>query len=324
MAAASSCDSTIQIVPVPKRKRGDGAKVALGHTLCGHRGQVPSLDFSHGGELLASAGDDRVVKLWRWRKQTTLFAEVDSKGGCGTAMDKISSYGSQRPGKGRDSIFPDSIVRSQFFYLDQFLLTASSNKVFLHRLGDDGLHQLSKALSLSGCQRVTALSAANSFYSHLVLCACSDRTLRVLDLGQEGTGTAILPGLHRSPATIVIQPTSASDPRLCDLVATAAPGDGTKLWDLRLGGDSVQRLDCPGDSASSSGGADFSPCAKFLALGSSDGSCYLYDLRRCGGYLKRLTPQRSSGNITDVSYGACGNYLTCGTQDGKILFFCGT
>ncbi len=81
----------------------------------------------------------------------------------------------------------------------------------------------------------------------------------------------------------------------------------------------VQRFDPPSPCSVSSGGVDFSPCARLLALGSGDGGCYLYDLRRVGGYLDRLgedsnVSSSSSFPVTDVSFCASGRRLACGTQ----------
>ncbi len=82
----------------------------------------------------------------------------------------------------------------------------------------------------------------------------------------------------------------------------------------------VQRFDPPSPCSVSSGGVDFSPCARLFALGSGDGGRYLYDLRRVGGYLARLgedsngSSSSSSFPVTDVSFCASGRRLACGTQ----------
>ena len=153
LAASSSTDHTVQIVPSGSNYK---TSPSIGFTLSGgHLGPVRSLDFSHGGDLLATAGEDRLVRVWRWRERAAAL-DVDSRGGAGAGAGAIDSaalssvaYGSSKRRGGnpvlilkkssveptsarRESIFPDLVVRSQFFYLDQFLLTASSNKVFAH------------------------------------------------------------------------------------------------------------------------------------------------------------------------------------------------
>ncbi len=154
LAASSSTDHTVQIVP--SGSTNNKTSPSVGFTLSGgHLGPVRSLDFSHGGDLLATAGEDRLVRVWRWRERAAAL-DVDSRGGAGAGAGAIDSaalssvaYGSSKRRGGnpvlilkkssveptsarRESIFPDLVVRSQFFYLDQFLLTASSNKVFAH------------------------------------------------------------------------------------------------------------------------------------------------------------------------------------------------
>ena len=54
--------------------------VGEGQRLVGHKAAVASADFSRSGEWLATAGEDRVVKLWDWRSRRVIM-DVDTKRG---------------------------------------------------------------------------------------------------------------------------------------------------------------------------------------------------------------------------------------------------
>ena len=54
--------------------------VGEGQRMVGHKAAVASVDFSRTGEWLATAGEDKVVKLWDWRSRRVIM-DVDSKRG---------------------------------------------------------------------------------------------------------------------------------------------------------------------------------------------------------------------------------------------------
>ena len=365
-AYGMSADNTVQVYPSPSSNKKEPV------TLLGHSGQIRSLDFSHGSEnLMLSVGDDRIVKFWHWPSRHCKM-NVDSKsGGFNKALNEFGgvflsskSESSNLSGVGAEPFFPNVVTKSQFYYMDQFLLSSSGNKVFIHQLGldistndssgngskkkkgstgastpDNSWYSLSKTLKLSSCKTVLDFSASNRFFSYLVFCACSDKAIRILDLNEQKVCREIT-NVHQRPVQQIVQPTKSggnvSSPDLCNLFLTSALGDGAKLWDLRATQRCVQRFDYPGSSSGRIGsGVDFSPCVKFVALGSEDGSVYTYDLRRFGSYLQRLekgpgsrvwsngTVSGSSGGapVTDVKFNPNGSQLLCANQEGEIIVF---
>ncbi len=265
-----------------------------GFTLMGNAGPVLSSSFSHSGVFLATAGKDKIVNIWNWAQKRCVL-DVCAKAGWGKARNGLGSNQPSR--KINSSIFPEEVIKSQFFYLDKFLLTASGNKIFFHaislddREGNDNWHKLVKSITLVECKRLTDVSACNQFHSHLVLCACSDRHVRVLDLSTgQGSAVVLAQEVHRRQIHSVVQPPGGA---AVDLFATAAAGDGVKLWDLRTfgrpragqGGGSVRRIDVPTGPHSAAGteatmggrigcGIALTSCMRFLAAGATDGAVY--------------------------------------------------
>ena len=91
----------------------------------------------------------RVVKLW----------ESKGKRRCQQPVLQI-----ENGTKSQQEIFPESIIGSQFFYVDQFVISASGNKVSVHRidLGNNiGDARLAKTFRIS----VGSTPNRNTFHS---------------------------------------------------------------------------------------------------------------------------------------------------------------
>lgn len=65
-------------------------------------------------------------------------------------------------------------------------------------------------------------------------------------------------------------------------------------------------------------GMTFSPCMRYIATGSEDKCCYVYDIRT-GSYLKKLTGH--SDTVTDVAWHPAQAQLVTACLDGKLRFF---
>ncbi len=139
-----------------------------------------------------------------------------------------------------------------------------------------------------------------------MLAACSDKSLRVVDLNRQSVAQ-VVPRIHTHKVHKVLQVTSGEHVNsgtfepghssLYNLFVTGALSDGIKLWDLRqlrsrANRDAlcVQRFDWPGsDGGRIAPGFDLSPCLRFLSVASEDGFCYVFDTRKPGGaYLHKV------------------------------------
>ena len=366
LAASSSCDNTIQMFPSVQigeknltefRRRVESASFTLSGV--SSHGQLRSLDFSHRGDLLATSGDDRIVRIWDWKSRMLRLNVDDRRGGRlpGEESGGLISKGIadlKKAVKGGGNVdqssmfFPDMVIKSQFYYVDQFLLSASANKVFIHELGlpsqpqqtmvngskkklfnsdqDVCWYNLSKTFKLAGCKYVTDLAAINQFFSHLVLCACSDRSLRLIDLNHQ-TVAREMTSVHQRPIHAVVQPRSNGhiSSEAYNLFVTSALGDGAKLWDVRSRNDGrcVQRFEWPGARGGRMpSGCDLSPCLRFLAHGADDGSVYVFDIRRAGSYVDKLGSEEAVVSaVTDVKFNPCRREIVAANQNGEIIIF---
>ena len=101
-----------------------------------------------------------------------------------------------------------------------------------------------------------------------------------------------------------------------DLFVTAAIDNVVNVWDLRTRRPAM----------SFNGhlnrvhplGMAFSPCMRFLATGSEDKVCYLYDIRT-GALCERLAGHTDT--VTDVSFNPLHPQLATCSFDRKVLFF---
>ena len=191
------------------------------------------------------------------------------------------------------NIFTDCITKSHLFYLDNILLSASGNKLFIHNIklpektekGPDagGQYKLAKCVTMSECKSITSMSCINQFYSFVTLIACSDRSVRVYDVNQAKIVRKINQCHSRSTHTIVQNEGSnlyCHSDRGYDLFITSAVCDGAKLWDIRTQNDMcVQKFDSKVSNRHQVG-VSLSPCLQYVATGAEDGHVYVYDTRQ--------------------------------------------
>ena len=187
--AITGANNSIQVVAsnvlLGKEQGKDGLTTGDGQRLVGHKGPVASAEFNRTGEWLASAGEDKVVKLWDWRSRRVIM-DVDSKKG-GFYEE---GYGVNRKVSKDAQVFTEPVTKSRFFYMDSLLLSTSSNKLIVHTVklpsnpGEPGQYRLMKTASFPECRTISTLACVNQFYSFLTFLACSDRAVRVFDLNQ--------------------------------------------------------------------------------------------------------------------------------------------
>ena len=101
-----------------------------------------------------------------------------------------------------------------------------------------------------------------------------------------------------------------------DLFATTAPDGCCRLWDLRQA-QPVRSLEMHVNRQIAVG-CDFSPCLRYLAVGSEDKSAYVYDLRT-GRVVERLKGHGDA--VVDVAYHPLHPQLATAGLDGVVRFY---
>ena len=232
--------------------------------------------------------------------------------------------------------FP-TVTSAFFFYLDRYLLVASQNKLSLHTYhiaipAKDALirhyHHRSISSSFSSsttsaanstaesshtvhvwvhdhAHQLTAVACLNSTLSPLILTACSDRSFSLLD-ATHGSFLRTFSDAHARPIHSLSVPNSSqfvASPSLApshlDVFASAATDNTVSLWDLRAGAAKIASFMDHVNRREKIGVA-FSPCVRFLAVGSEDGAAYVYDLRK--GREMVYTTSSSSSSSSGMAY----------------------
>ena len=323
--AISGAHNSIQILPgnvlLNEALEKNDSPVNTGQRLVGHTAAVNSLEFSRTGDWLATGGDDMVVKIWDWRSRRVIMDVNSRRGGF-----YEEGYGVVRKVSKEAPVFNDGVNKSRFFYMDNILLSASGNKLMIHSLklppkpGDPGQFRLAKNFTIPECKTINTLSCVNQFFSFITFLACSDKSVKVLDVNQCQI-VREFPKCHPRNIFRIVQnegTVGVSHPeRGYDLFITAAMGDGAKLWDLRTS-DCVQKFDTIQNVRHQCGVA-LSPCLRYLAAGGEDGCVYLYDTRRVTGCLERIST--GCDVIMDVAFSPRQPHLVAVSLDGVVLSF---
>ncbi|XP_071963936.1 WD repeat-containing protein 27-like [Antedon mediterranea] len=264
----------------------------------GHDSSVNCVSWSHGNQYLLTGSNDKTVKLWTKSSSEPIltFQNINEK----QKVDKAKS------------VFSSAIKHSQFYYMDKFIIISCDKAFYLYkylidtsvddikRYQSQSHYKLVNSYNLTQGKQITALSAINSFYSYIVLCAGSDKSLEVFDMNV-GKSIRVTNDVHERTIHVIKQnqgsayvthPSSAYD-----LFATSAITDAIKIWDLRTD-RCVKRLEGHQNRVHPCGLA-FSPCGKYIATGSEDKSAYIFDIRG-GTYVEKLTGHTDT--VTDVAY----------------------
>ncbi|XP_033101043.1 WD repeat-containing protein 27-like [Anneissia japonica] len=248
-----------------------------GKSFIGHDSAVNCVSWSHSNQYLLTGSDDKTVKLWlkSLSEPILTFQNINEK----QKQEKTSAV------KKVKSMFNKEIRHAQFYYMDKFILIACDKAFYLYkyiidtsvddvkRYQSHSHYKLVNSYSLAQGQQLSALSAINSFYSYIILCAGSDKSLEVFDMNV-GKSVRVTNNAHERTVHVVKQnqgsayvthPSSAYD-----LFATAAITDGIKIWDLRTN-RCVKRFEGHQNRVHPCG-LSFSPCGKYIATGSEDKS----------------------------------------------------
>lgn len=287
----------------------------------GHKSSLNSVSLSHNGQWLLTASNDKTAGIWGANNTNSLMT-----------FEKISHnfHSKHFSVKKKSECFENGITTSQFYYMDNFVLLASGRSFHLYNYNIDCVkddiksylnksqYKLVKKFDVD-CNLVTDLAAINFFYSYIVLCCTSDRSLCVYDMNI-GKRVLTIEATHpTAPHSVVMNVGSAClslPANGYDLVLTAATTKGIKLWDLRSG-QCVRQLDTHHNRSHRCRPA-FSPCGKYVLATSENNTAYLYDIGK-GVHCKQLL--RHSDIVTDVVYNPMLPQVITATLDGKLYSF---
>ena len=101
-----------------------------------------------------------------------------------------------------------------------------------------------------------------------------------------------------------------------NIFATAAKDNSSLIWDLRCA-RSVARFNAHVNRREQIS-CSFSPCLKFLAVGSEDRCARIYDVV-AGKEIEKLPPQRDV--VSSVDFNPITPQLACGSFDGTVRFY---
>ncbi|KAA3679372.1 uncharacterized protein DEA37_0000937 [Paragonimus westermani] len=228
--------------------------------------------------------------------------------------------------------FPDCIQFAHFHYLDSFVYLHKPvfYRVSFNRGPATSLYKLAGNFAINSCNRITAISSVNIFYSFvsmatdLLISAGSDRRLSVLDLNAgrvveetESAHTRNITAITLNQGSMFSSPVETDDPLSASsgnlsesysTFATVAPGDCARMWDLRDTTHPVLQFSNPDVTTASHTSlgasldplvppvnASFSPCGRQLVVGGRliPNQLYpvIYDTRRPGSHpLATLSP----------------------------------
>jgi len=324
-SCSSDRSARVSKVPILKHK-GDGT------VLVGHAGTVNTIDFSYSSNLLSNNYTQSLKNVTE--RPLVLTSSDDSTA---RLWSTFVSYPL--------AIFSPStsVSHASFYYMDKFVVLASGSQVsmYSYNLEDIGPADDLKAQQRRNKQRQTdlpnqavvstwdskgeahniiALATVNSFLSHLLFVARSDRTLAVIDASSDKVCRLVK---SNRPSHNIALPTSSSysshPTNAYDMFVTSSTdlGGCLSLWDLRTQ-ECVKQF-TGHKNRSQNIGANISPCMRFIATGSEDNSCYIYDIRM-ENPIERLWDKHKD-TVSDVSFHPISPYLVTACNDGKVRFY---
>ncbi|XP_035688084.1 WD repeat-containing protein 27-like [Branchiostoma floridae] len=292
------------------------------HSITGHNAAVTSVNWSKEGRWLLTASDDKTASVWTTGQSEPIL--TFSSTNHNFAVDKDDGKLAAKENRA----FPHPVRHAQFYYMDKFILLTcgSAISMFKYHLDptkDDikryqpkSRYKLVKTFTMEKTQHITALSAVNGFYSYIVLCAGSNKSMEVFDMNV-ARSIRTIPDAHTRPVHAFCQnkgsPFVSHPSSAYDLFLTSALTDGIKLWDLRTN-RCVRRYEGHLNRAYPCG-LTMSPCARFIATGAEDKSAYIYDVRESGP-LHKLTGHTDV--VSDVAFHPHTPQLVTSSVDGKL------
>ncbi|GLC47410.1 hypothetical protein PLESTB_001960900 [Pleodorina starrii] len=341
----ASANRTARVLKLPVSRWG-----GEGTDLVGHGAPLHGADWSREGTLVLTASADRTARLWNAACAQPLleFSHLNTQpparptGPAGApAMPPpppppAASPGGGGSGRGPNPLLLHEVRAARFVYMDQFIALACGNKLLLYRykLAEDADSDIERlrarhsyrlvASYTSPAQALHDFSAVNSFLSPLAIASASNRGLELIDMTTMRPLAAVQEA-HQRPVGCVAQAGTASlfvnHPREAyELFATSAPDNTVKLWDVRTPQRCVRAFAGHKNSQLPSLAVSFSPCLRFLGVGSEDKQAYLYDIRQ--GVVGHKVGRGAAGEaVSGVAFNPLHPQMALACLDGKVHFF---
>lgn len=290
----------------------------------GHNGAVTCASWSRDGQYIVTGSADRTAAVWIKGQSDALMEFNRIQGNL-----KADASGSHQPA----SEFGAEIRHAQFYYMDRFVLLACGNSLRMYachldsskndiqRYKERSKYKMASCLTMASAQTITAAAATNEFYSYLVICAGSDRSLEVFDFNVNRCIRTI-PDAHARQVHAVclyegsLGADASAGSATYDLFLTSALTDGIKLWDLRAN-RCVARYDHHKCRAVPCGVA-WSPCGRYIVTGSEDKTAYVIDLSS-GQVVTRLSGHNDA--VTSVGFHPHRREVVTGSSDGIVQIY---
>ncbi|XP_078674143.1 WD repeat-containing protein 27-like isoform X2 [Branchiostoma floridae x Branchiostoma belcheri] len=179
-------------------------------SVTGHNAAVTSVSWSKEGRWLLTASDDKTASVWSIGQSEPIL--TFSSTNHNFAVDKDDGKLAAKENRP----FSHPVRHAQFYYMDKFVLLTSGSainmfKFHLDPTKDDikryqtkSRYKLVKTLTMEKTQQITALSAVNGFYSYIVLCAGSNKSMEVFDMNV-ARSVRTIPDAHTRPVHAICQ-----------------------------------------------------------------------------------------------------------------------
>lgn len=287
----------------------------------GHTAKINTLTFSPDGKLLASAGDDNVIRVWdvAAKKSAFTFNGANSHTGDGVLMLAFSPDGKQLASSGADRLIKIWDVESHNWVMN---ITGNSDWVYAVAYTSDG-----QKLITAGADRIIRIW--DTTYGRLQA-SLPGHTGQIFDIGISADGQRlasasddatvriwnIAPDGSREIHTLVDVNrvnTVASSPD-GSLLASGGYSQKVKIWDAHQG----TLLNTLTGHTGVVEGLSWGPDGKWLVSGSRDGTAIVWDV---ASGTQRLVFDQHKKEIWDVVVSADGSLAASGYGSGIVYIW---